>query len=142
METAIENQDDSLFGQDISDALRKIDLNMPIALLNLIKFRDRADYNPESGEEPCSGKDAYTRYMGYAMKKLESVDATIHLSGVFAIEGAQDEWDLSFVVKYKRGSDFLKLATTSYSDYGYHRTAAIADSRLIVMEFDPPAGLS
>ena len=54
--------DGSLFGNEISESLKKLDLSRPIALLNMLKFRDQADYGPDSNETPCSGEEAVTTH--------------------------------------------------------------------------------
>lgn len=116
----------------------------PVVMLNLLRFREIADYSayPElAPAEPISGREAYRRYMAHTAPYLhESGGEAIFLGegGNFLI-GPQDEiWDMVLLVRQKSVSDFIAFA----SNQGYlegigHRTAALADSRLLpIVELD------
>jgi uncharacterized protein (DUF1330 family) len=124
------------------DMLRGIDLSRPVGMLNLLKFREQALYAPESGEAPCSGAEAYQRYGAAVTPILAGMGATLHLSGVRELIGAADEWDMAFVVRYPTGRIYRSLRDNpAYRAITHHRMAAVADSRLMLMQFpeDPHA---
>ncbi len=116
--------------------------NIPgeIIMLNLLRFRDTADYSATPELAPAgsiSGREAYQKYIDYTLPFLEKTGGSIMLlgdSGSFLI-GPQDErWDLVMLIRQNSMQDFLAFA----SDQGYlagmgHRTAALEDSRLLPM---------
>ncbi len=63
--------------------------------------------------------------------------AQVLLTGSIWMIGRPDEWDRTFVVRYRQGADILNLlANPEYGAIVFHRTAALADSRLLMMDFD------
>ena len=124
----------------IVEALKGRDLTQPVAMLNLLKFRDQARYAKDSGETPCTGREAYARYARLVKPVLEPLGATVMLTGVVWMIGRPDEWDQSFVVRYHQATDILNLgADPAYQKAAHHRTAALADSRLLMLAFDSSA---
>jgi uncharacterized protein (DUF1330 family) len=122
----------------IAEALRGRDLSQPVAMLNQLKFRRYALYAEESGEAPCSGAEAYARYAALVKPILEPLGAAVILTGVAWLIGPSDEWDRSFVVRYPHATDILNLpANPAYQRVAHHCTAALADSRLLMLAFDP-----
>jgi uncharacterized protein (DUF1330 family) len=118
------------------DFLRGIDLSQPVGMLNLLKFRAEALYAPDSGETPCSGAEAYRRYGEAVTPILQGMGATVHLSGLRELIGAADEWDMAFVVRYPSGHVYSSLRDIpAYQAITHHRAAAVAESRLMLMQF-------
>ncbi|MGM7681257.1 DUF1330 domain-containing protein [Cytobacillus sp. Hm23] len=111
-----------------------------IIMLNLLRFRDVADYtaNPElESELPISGAEAFNRYIEHTLPFLrESGGEVMFLgdSGEFLIGPEDERWDLVMIIRQNSVQSFL--AFSSNQDYlaGIgHRTAAIEDSRLLPM---------
>ena len=107
-------------------------------MLNLLRFRDVADYaeSPDlAPDDPVSGQDAYARYGAAAMPHLSDAGAEIvyHGSASETIIGPTGEhWDQVVLVRYPSPAAFLGMVTTSeYQQLSGHRTAALADSRLV-----------
>lgn len=104
----------------------------PIVMLNLLRFKERAD----GIDEGASGAEAYGRYAAAVTPFLERVGgrlliATAALQTV--IGPAEREWDMAAMVEYPSRSAFLQMATDpEYLEVHRHRDAALADSRLIV----------
>ncbi len=122
----------------VAELLGRRDLSQPVGMLNLLKFRDQALYELESGEAPCTGEEAYARYAALVRPILEPMGVTVILTGVAWFIGPANEWDRAFVVRYARGGDIYNLGTDqAYARVAHHRTAALADSRLLMMDFDP-----
>jgi uncharacterized protein (DUF1330 family) len=107
----------------------------PLVMINLLRYRARAQYPPGAGQEPCSGREAYQRYGAVALRKVASVGGRVVWMGrvaasVIAPEG--EEWDDAVLVEYPSRAAFVAMiALPDYQAAVVHRTAALADSRLI-----------
>ncbi|MFW2831361.1 hypothetical protein [Sphingomonas sp. ID0503] len=123
-------------GRTVRELLGGVDLSQPIGMLNLLKFRAEAQYDEPSSKERCSGADAYRRYAEGVMPLLAGKGITLHLRGGIELIGPPDEWDAAFVIRYPRGEMLVELAESAgYVSVVHHRAAAVADSRLLLMEF-------
>jgi len=107
----------------------------PILMLNLLRFNDQAVYPAESGHPPCSGREAYAVYSRTAIKKVRSAGGDVEIMAnarVALIAPEQEHWDEVLLVRYPSPEAFLAmLADAEYRAATIHRTAALADSRLI-----------
>jgi len=112
-------------------------------MLNLLRFREIADYsaNPElMSDEPISGTEAYRRYVVLTMPFLIESGGDVILDGVggqFFIGPSEERWDHVLLVRQRSLDDFFAFA----SNPGYlaglrHRTAALEDSRLLLIASD------
>ena len=109
----------------------------PIHMLNLIKFRDLADYPADhpNHAKGLTGHEAYALYKAGIAPILARLGAAMVWDGPLecAVTGPAGEWDEGFVMGYPNSAAFMGLV----KDPGYgaevvaHRTAAVADSRLI-----------
>jgi uncharacterized protein (DUF1330 family) len=109
-----------------------------VYMLNLIKFREIADYSdsPElEPETPISGKAAYDKYVIHTLPFLKKSggDITFMGEGGKFLIGPQDErWDAVLLIKQKSAESFLAFENdTEYLKGIGHRTAAVEDSRLL-----------
>lgn len=108
----------------------------PIIMLNLLRFRDVADYSetPElAPDEPISGAEAYRRYAAHTLPFLAEVGAELLFRGPAhpQIIGPE-QWDEVLVVKHQSVEAFLGFAQNKgYLAGAGHRTAGLADSRLL-----------
>ncbi len=110
----------------------------PIVMVNLLRFREIADYSssPElAPETEISGEDAYRHYMQAVMPMLSKINSEVIFSGKadqFLIGPLEEKWDAILLVKHLDMKDFLAFASDqSYLNIAGHRTAALADSRLL-----------
>lgn len=114
------------------------DQRTPIVMINLLRFRERAEYPDDFDAEPCSGREAYARYGAAAAGPLAKVGGTPIwgaevLAEVIGPEG--ERWDQAFLVRYPSRGAFKAMATDpEYLGIVPHRTAALSDSRLIMCE--------
>jgi uncharacterized protein (DUF1330 family) len=109
----------------------------PIRMINLLRFRDVADYGevPDPAENGSStGAEAYRRYGEIAMSEVAAVGgaqfeaAAAHMT---VIGPADDHWDLVAIIEYPSPSAFLEMiAKPSYQAGVFHRTAGLADTRI------------
>ncbi len=113
----------------------------PVVMLNLLRFREVADYShaPQlAPADPISGEDAYRLYMAHTQPFLEAKEGALTFfgrGGAFVIGPSDEHWDVAMLVRHRSVADFLAFA----KDPGYlagagHRTAALADSRLLPLE--------
>ncbi len=119
-------------------AIGRLPEDEPVTMLNLLRFREVADYSdaPDlAPSEPISGADAYGRYGEAALPHLGDAKAEIvyHGSCGPTIIGPRDEvWDSIVLVRYPSPAAFIGMVgTPEYQDLSRHRTAALADSRLV-----------
>jgi uncharacterized protein (DUF1330 family) len=109
-----------------------------VVMINLLRYRERADYPPDFEARPCSGREAYQRYGAVATVKVAEAGGRILWMGavktaVIAPEG--EEWDDAILVQYPSRAAFVEMvARPDYQAAAPHRTAALADSRLILTE--------
>ncbi|WP_072548453.1 DUF1330 domain-containing protein [Granulibacter bethesdensis] len=124
------------------------DFSGPVVMLNLLKFRNVADYSghPELAPAmPISGAEAFDRYVRHTLPILrESGGDVLFLGegGPFLIGPADERWDMSMLIRQASAASFLSFA--SHAEYlaGLgHRVAAVADSLLLPLSEMPyPTG--
>ncbi|MEM8877647.1 MAG: DUF1330 domain-containing protein [Pseudomonadota bacterium] len=110
----------------------------PILMVNLLRFRDKAVYaagDPEFGETPVSGEDAYRRYAHDTERLVLSLGGSQNWIGLpmLTVIGPEDEqWHHAFVARYPSAQSFMDMVRNpDYQKAVRHRTAAVSDSRLI-----------
>lgn len=110
----------------------------PVCMLNLLYFREVADYRmaPElAPSAPISGEQAYQQYLEHTIPFLHQLGSTIIFYGTahtFLIGPGDVVWDQVLLVEYHSVQDFLSLARNEgYLAGAGHRTAALRDSRLL-----------
>lgn len=107
----------------------------PIIMLNLLRFNTDAAYPADCGHTACSGKEAYARYSRTALQKVRAAGGAVESMAqarAALIAPEQESWDEVLLVRYPSPEAFLAmLADAGYQAATVHRTAALADSRLI-----------
>lgn len=116
----------------------------PLVMLNLLRFRETADYlnSPDLAPgTPISGADAFDRYIRHTLPFLrESGGDLLFLGagGPFLIGPAAEIWDMAMLVRQASVAAFLAFASHEGYRAGLgHRTAALADSRLLPLSETP-----
>lgn len=113
----------------------KVPKGVPVVMLNLLRFRDRAAY--EDGDRGLSGAEAYARYAKEATPHITEVGGEILWRGKAhaTVIGPTDEaWDEVLLVRYPSVQRFAEAITRpAYQALAIHRTAAVEDSRLVAM---------
>lgn len=112
-----------------------------LIMLNLLRFKDVADYSNAKDIapiNPISGKEAYQIYIEKTLPLLKKSGGEISFLGKcesFFIGPSEEKWDLIMLIKQKSLADFLAFATDpDYLKIIGHREAAIVDSRLLPSE--------
>ena len=107
----------------------------PIVMINLLRYRDRADYPCGTDAVPCSGREAYQRYGARVTPMVVEAGGKILWFGNVAqvvIGPDAERWDDAVLVQYPSRKAFITMVSRpDYVDASVHRTAALADSRLI-----------
>jgi len=107
----------------------------PVVMINLLRYRDRAEYPQGSDAAPCSGREAYERYGALVLPMLGEVGARVLWRGKprqTVIGPASEHWDEVLLVHYPSRAAFLTMVgRADYQRAVVHRRAALADSRLI-----------
>ena len=107
--------------------------NTPVVMLNLLRFREQAQY-ADASLPACSGREAYAQYSKLIEPILALAGGKVLWAGnAFAlIAPAGEEWDEVLLVQYPAKQAFLGMITSpAYQAIVHHRTAALADSRLV-----------
>lgn len=121
------------FASAVSKALASLPEDKPVVMLNLLRFREQAAYAMPG--EACSGHEAYRRYSQTSLQTIAAVGGSVIFSGrahPSLIGPAGEGWDQVFLVQYPSAAAFqAMLSMPEYQASVHHRTAALADSRLV-----------
>ena len=106
----------------------------PIVMLNLLKFRDRAEY-ADGRATRLSGREAYQLYAAAMQKVVERNGGKFLFGGQvkqMVIGEVEDVWDVCALVEYPSAAAFAKIATSpEVAEIGIHRAAGLAGQLLI-----------
>jgi hypothetical protein len=118
-------------------AFKDLPRDRPIQMLNLIRFRDLAEY-PEGHAnhgKGLTGREAYAIYKAGFQRVVADDGAAMIWEAPMecVVTGPAGEWDEAFVMGYPDSVTFMKMVKNEeyIRDVVPHRTAALADSRLI-----------
>ena len=118
-------------------AFKDLPRDTPIQMLNLIRYRKKADY-PEGHEldgKGWSGAEAYREYGKTSGPIFSRMGGKIIWRGRYetVVTGPDDEqWDAAFIAEYPNAAAFFEMiADPEYRKAVVNRTAAVEDSRLI-----------
>lgn len=108
----------------------------PIQMINLLKFRDRAEYDTQIDEDgDVSGREAYMRYGAAVGEIVRSLGGRVVWAGtpeVVFIGNEGDQWDEVAIVEYPNREAFLKMiGMPEYQAAHVHREAGLAHQKLI-----------
>lgn len=119
------------------DAFKALSRNEPIHMLNLLLYRERAEY-PEGHEHAgkgWSGRRAYEEYGATSGPIFRRVGGRLIWRGAFQamVIGPENlRWDDGFVAEYPSAASFLEMIKDpDYQRAVVNRSAALADSRLV-----------
>jgi hypothetical protein len=135
-----ENYDASIDpSRDQVRALRDQGREGPVVMLNLLKFREGANYPASEGMPPMSGREAYAKYQhAFTVTVGDISQAEVLFEGpceqVFiGMAGAvETDWDAVLMVRYPSRLHFLAMmAAPAYKDALVHRYAGLERTVLI-----------
>lgn len=109
----------------------------PIQMLNLVRLKPRAEYpegHPDHGKD-LTGLDAYRAYgrtTAHIFKRLGGRQIWAGKPQVMVTGPASEAWDLAFIAEYPNAEAFIAMVRDpEYRELVQHRTAGVADSRLL-----------
>ncbi|MBI3783475.1 MAG: DUF1330 domain-containing protein [Deltaproteobacteria bacterium] len=114
-----------------------------IAMVNLLKFHDKAQYG-DGRSENISGRDAYMRYVAEMGPIVEAAGGRFLFSGDvkgLVIGEVEELWDAVGIAEYPSRAEFQRIATSpEVQAIGVHREAGLAGQLLIMTigEMFPP----
>lgn len=124
--------------QESGMALFMRNITGPVVMLNLLRFREIADYaaNPElAPDAPISGREAYQKYMDFTLPFLKASGGDVLFigdGGKYLIGPLEEEWHMAMLVQQSSVDDFVAFSSNQEYLAGIgHRTAALEDSRLL-----------
>ncbi len=110
----------------------------PVVMLNLLRFREVADYsaNPElAPAEPISGAEAYQAYAENTLPLLIAEGGELIFLGRSSanlIGPVNERWDQVMMIRHASVDAFMSFTSNEAYLAGHgHRTAALEDSRLL-----------
>ena len=119
---------------DIFKALPK---DQPIQMLNLIRLKPRAEYPPDHPDhgKGLTGLDAYRAYgrtTAHIFKRVGGRQVWVGKPQVMVTGPQAEAWDLAFIAEYPTSGAFIEMVRDpEYRELVRHRTAGVADSRLL-----------
>lgn len=106
----------------------------PVVMLNLLKFRDRAEY-ADGRPDDISGREAFLRYATLMQGVVEGRGGRFLFSGEVqgvVIGSVEEPWDMVGIVEYPSRAEFFRIATSrEVQEIGVHREAGLAGQLLI-----------
>jgi len=106
----------------------------PVVMLNLLKFKARAD-STAAAAEATSGAEAYSRYGEQAVRMVESRGGQVlwagHADHILIGDPAED-WDQVILVQYPSRAAFIDMVSQpEYQDAHTHRESGLERSVLV-----------
>lgn len=124
--------------QEAGRALMARKISGSVVMLNLLRFRQYADYSATphlAPESPISGAAAYQLYVEHTRPHLEKSGGELIFlgrGGDFLIGPGNERWDLAMLVRQRSIDTFIAFASDAEYLAGIgHRLAALEDSRLL-----------
>ena len=115
-------------------ALLENDKGGPIRMLNLLKFREFADYG-DGIDANLSGAEAYQRYAAEVVPIISKTGGEVVFSGqanTLVIRDGELEWDMVSIVEYPSVSAFLGMTSSDeYQKIHVHRDAGLEHQLLV-----------
>lgn len=119
------------------EAFKDAPRDQPVHMLNLVRLRDLAAY-PEGHPEHGKGRTgleayrAYGRTTAHIFKRLGGRQVWAGKPQVMLTGPQSEAWDIAFIAEYPTAQAFIDMVRDpEYRELVAHRTAAVADSRLL-----------
>lgn len=104
----------------------------PIHMLNLVRLREHAVYEDGRAATGAAAYKAYARESGPVFERLGGRQHWIGRFDCVLIGPEEERWDLVFIAEYPNPAAFAAMIRDpDYREAVKHRTAAVAESRLI-----------
>lgn len=122
----------------IEELAKAFPAGQPITMLNLLRFREHAQYEVGATDVPCSGRAAYyERYAAVSTRVVGQQQGKVIWAGRVvghSVCPPDERWDDLLIVEYPDAAALAAVFNDpAYRAVVYHRTAALIDSRLLPM---------
>jgi len=118
-------------------ALARDSSSAKIAMLNLLKFREKAVYKDGRADD-ITGREAYQRYSNAMTKIVEREGGRILFTGRIAglvIGEVNGVWDVAAIMEYPSRAAFQRIVTLpEVQEISVHREAGLEGQLLIMTE--------
>ena len=115
-------------------ALLENDKGGPIRMLNLLKFKEFADYG-DGNDTEISGAEAYQLYAAEVVPIISKTGGEVVFSGqanTLVIGDGELEWDMVSIVEYPSVAAFLGMTSSEeYQKIHVHREAGLEHQLLV-----------
>lgn len=124
----------------VQAAAEAIPEDSPFHMVNLLRYREHADYGDRTDIEPCSGREAYYQRYLPAFNHVTVADGiegikVFWIGAVLArvVAPSDEQWDDVAIVEYPSFAAFRRVteSPTYGAEAAPHRKAALEDWRLI-----------
>ena len=123
--------------QALLAAAGAIAADTPIYMVNLLRYREQAEYGDQATAAPCTGREAYFQRYVPAFAKVTAGDGIklFWVGQVLAplVAPPGEHWDDVAIVEYPSFAVFQRMLESPayHAEAEPHRRAALADWRLI-----------
>ena len=119
------------------EVFKSLPRDQPIQMLNLIRLKPKAEYpadHPDHGKD-LSGLDAYRAYgrtTAHIFQRVGGRQVWVGKPQVMVTGPGSEAWDIAFIAEYPTSEAFIAMVRDpEYRELVRHRTAGVADSRLL-----------
>ncbi|MDG1932133.1 MAG: DUF1330 domain-containing protein, partial [Luminiphilus sp.] len=109
-------------------AFIKEDDGTPVHMVNLLKFKDKAEYE-DGRETDLTGQQAYAIYSADIKGQIEKVGGQVVFEGQASqllVGEVEDLWDMIAVVRYPNVQAMAKMTSDrAYGEIAIHRIAGL-----------------
>ncbi len=127
-------------GREAWEVFKGLPRDQPIQMLNLVRLKPKAEYpagHPDHGKE-LSGLDAYRAYgrtTAHIFQRLGGRQVWAGKPQVMVTGPGAEAWDIAFIAEYPSADAFIAMVRDpEYRELVAHRTAGVADSRLLRLD--------
>lgn len=119
------------------EVFKSLPKDQSIQMLNLIRLKPKAEYPPDHPDHgrDLSGLDAYRAYgrtTAHIFKRVGGRQVWVGKPQVMVTGPQAEAWDLAFIAEYPTSGAFIEMVRDpEYRELVQHRTAGVADSRLL-----------
>ena len=110
------------------EALLKADNGGPVCMVNLMKFREKAEYE-DGRETDLSGIEAYQIYGAVTGSLIKELGGEVVFTSVFngmVVGEVEELWDVMAIAKYPTLQSFIDMvASPEYLKAYHHRLAGL-----------------
>jgi len=126
--------------RDAWEVFKSLPRDRPIQMLNLIRLKAKAEYppgHPDHGKA-LSGLDAYRAYgrtTAHIFGRVGGRQVWVGRPQVMVTGPGSELWDIAFIAEYPTSQAFIDMVRDpEYRELVKHRTAGVADSRLLRLD--------